>query len=331
MQGPIVECVANVSEGRRPEVIGQLAEAIRSVPAVKLLHVDPGQDANRTVFTFAGPGLRMEEAAFQLFRVACEHIDMRLHQGNHPRMGVVDVCPFVPLAGANLVYCADLARSLGQRVYRQLGVPVYLYEAAASAPHRQNLAKVREGEYEGLAEKMRQAEWRADYGTTEWNPKTGTAIIGARPFLIAWNINLATDNLKTAKAIAAKLRGSGQLVRQPDGSKIRQPGLFPGLKAIGWTLEEYGICQVSTNVVAPDTTSLFAVYEKCRALAASLGTRVTGSELIGLIPEKYLWLPNGPTDRETNLDLATEKLGLGDLEPFNWRMRVLELLLEAAN
>lgn len=327
MLGPIVECVANVSEGRRPAIIQQLATAIQRTAGVSLLHTDAGQDANRTVFTFAGNGEAVLEAAFSLFKTACATIDMQAHQGNHPRMGVVDVCPFVPLQGADLAYCAKLAKRLGQSVWQELGVPVYLYEAAASAPHRQNLASVRKGEYEGLSEKMQQPEWQVDFGTDEWNPRTGTAIIGARPFLIAWNINLATQDVSIAKEIAANLRGSGRLITQQDGSKKRKLGLFSGLKAIGWKLEEYDICQVSTNVVAPDTTSLFEVYQKCSEMALELGTLVTGSELIGLIPEQYLHVADGPSERKQNLDLAVKMLGLADLAPFDWRERVLEEML----
>ncbi|PHI21396.1 glutamate formimidoyltransferase [Lewinellaceae bacterium SD302] len=322
--GPIVECVANVSEGRRKEELEALAEAIRSVQQVKLLHVDPGYDANRTVFTFAGEGEAVLEAAFQLFARSVELIDMRHHQGNHPRMGAVDVCPFVPLAGADLDYCAELARRLGRRVWEAFAMPVYLYEAAATAPHRRNLAEVRRGEYEGLAIKMQQAEWLVDYGTKSWNPGTGTAIIGARPFLIAWNINLSTSEVSIAKEIAARLRGSGRMVTDSRGNKQRVAGEFPGLKAIGWELEKHGICQVSTNVVDPETTSLFAVFERCRELAVEYGTSVTGSELIGLVPERYLLPPGDFDSRDQAMKTAVSLLGLDDLETFNWQERVLE-------
>lgn len=328
MSGPIVECVANVSEGRRVSVIKKLSDAIRSVSTIRLLHVDAGWDANRTVFTFAGEGQQVLEAAKALFVAAINNIDMREHLGNHPRMGVVDVCPFVPVRNTDLAYCVGLARDLGRWVWENLAVPVYFYEAAASAAYRQNLAEVRRGEYEGLFEKMQLPEWRVDFGTENWNARTGTAIIGARPFLIAWNINLATQEVAIAKALAAKLRGSGGFI-QENGLRQRQPGAFPGLKAIGWELKKYGICQVSTNVVAPDTTSLFAVMETCRSLAQKeFQTTVTGSELIGLIPEKYLLPPGTETEpRIKRIEGAVNQLGLADLEPFNWRQRVLEELL----
>jgi glutamate formiminotransferase/formiminotetrahydrofolate cyclodeaminase len=328
MSGPIVECVANVSEGRRKSIIDELSTVINAVDNVRLLHVDPGWDANRTVFTFAGQGAAVLLAAKALFAAAVSHIDMREHRGNHPRMGVVDVCPFVPLKDTELMYCVSLARELGRWAWEKLGVPVYFYEAAASANHRRNLAEVRKGEYEGLAGKMKRPEWRVDCGDTNWNERTGTAIIGARPFLIAWNINLATQDVKIAKALAARLRGSGKMVLE-NGVRVRQFGLFPGLKAIGWELKKHGICQVSTNVVAPDITSLFAVMEQCRLLAASeFQTVVTGSELIGLVPEKYLLLPETESlPRIERIESAVNQLGFADLEPFDWRQRVLEELL----
>lgn len=324
MTRPIVECVANASEGQDNNRIAMMARAISSTEGVKLLHQDVGQDANRTVFTFAGEGEAVLEAAFRLFQTATELIDMRQHGGNHPRMGAVDVCPFVPLAGVDMAYCVELARRLGRRVWEALSMPVYLYESAASAPHRRNLAKVRSGSYEGLAAKMQKPDWQVDFGTTAWNPRTGTAIIGARPILVAWNINLATQDVSIAKAIAGQLRGSGRMVKQADGQKQRIRGEFPGLKAIGWELKEHGITQVSTNVVAPESTSLFEVYDRCAALADSHGTAVTGSQLIGLIPEKYLCPPGQFSTRAAALNAGVQRLGLADLTTFDWRDRVLE-------
>lgn len=329
MYYPLIECVANVSEGRRPEILAALAKAIESVKSVKLLHQDTGAGANRTVFTFAGPPEAVYEAAFQLFKSAASQIDMRQHTGTHPRMGVVDVCPFVPVRDCELEDCALLARRLGERVWVELNIPVYLYESAATAPHRHNLAVVRKGEYEGLAEKMQLSDWHVDFGTTDWNPVSGTAIIGARPFLIAWNINLSTADPKIARELAARLRGSGRLVKDEKGQKTRLLGLFPGLKAIGWYIEEYCRCQVSTNVVDPERVNLLEVYQKCSQLAAELGTRVTGSELIGLVPTKYLLAAAeselvGPTA----YDQAVKNLGLDDMEAFDWKERVLEEILK---
>ncbi|MEL6141562.1 MAG: glutamate formimidoyltransferase [Bacteroidota bacterium] len=325
--GPIVECIPNVSEGRDQKSIADMATAIQSVEGVKLLHTDVGYGANRTVFTFAGPPAATLEAAFRLFILAAERIDMRRHQGAHPRIGAVDVCPFVPIRNYSLADCAALARQLGQKVWDRLGIPVYLYEAAASAAYRRNLADLRKGEYEGLSAKMQQPKWRVDFGTDTWNAKTGTSVVGARPFLIAWNINLASKAIDKAKEIAGLLREKGQLIKQPDGTLIRRPGLFPGLKAIGWFIEEYGRCQVSMNVVRPNQVSLLQVYSTCRRLGYERGVHVTGSELIGLIPEQYLIQAGNGLPRELALDQAVKQLGLDDLKPFDWRKKVLEELL----
>lgn len=323
----IVECVANVSEGRQAAIILFLAEAIVRVPGVRLLHQDVGAGANRSVFTFAGPAEAVLEAAFCLFKAAEQTIDMRQHQGAHPRLGAVDVCPFVPIRGCDLAFCAVLARRLGQRVSDELGIPVYLYEAAATASHRRNLAAVRRGEYEGLSDKIQQAKWQPDFGPAAFHPSFGAAIIGARPFLIAWNIDLATQEITIAKKLAASLRESGQWVLK-SGQKIRTPGLFPGLKAIGWHIEEYGQCQVSTNVVDPDRVNLWAVYQACQRLASEQGVALMGSELIGLIPSRYLLAAADPgLEEAAAYQQAIQRLGLAHRAPFLVEERVLELLL----
>lgn len=323
----IVECVANVSEGRQAAIILSLAEAIVAVPAVRLLHQDIGAAANRTVFTFAGPAADVLEAAFRLFSVAEQMIDMRQHRGVHPRMGAVDVCPFVPIQGCDLAFCAVLARQLGQRVGNELGVPVYLYEAAATASHRRNLAAVRKGEYEGLPDKIQQALWQPDFGSAIFHPRFGAAIIGARPFLLAWNIDLATQDTSLARSLAASLRESGRW-QIKNGQKYQKPGLFPGLKAIGWHIEEYGHCQVSTNVVDPERVNLWAVYQACQRLAIAQGTAVIGSELIGLIPSRYLLAAaDAALEEEAAYAQAIERLGLAHRAPFLVEERVLELLL----
>mgnify|MGYP005990368359 CR=1 FL=1 len=329
MYYPLIECVANVSEGRRSEILAVLVQAIESVAGVQLLHQDAGAGANRTVFTFAGPPEAVWESAFQLFKSASTLIDMQQHTGTHPRMGVVDVCPFVPVRDCTLEDCVLLARRLGERVWTELNIPVYLYEAAATAPYRRNLAAVRKGEYEGLFEKMQLPEWQVDFGTVHWNPRSGTTIIGARPFLIAWNINLSTADQSIARELATRLRESGRYVKDENGNKTRLPGLFSGLKAIGWYIEEYGRCQVSTNVVDPERVNLLEVYQVCCQLAKELGTHVTGSELIGLIPAKYLLVAaNGELTGPAAYDQAVINLGLADLEPFEWKERVLEEVLK---
>ena len=322
-QNALVECIANVSEGRNATTISLIAAAISGQPDCYLLHQDVGADANRTVFTFAGAPDAVFAAAYLIYKVAAERIDMRRHTGAHPRVGAVDVCPFVPIRGLDVNDIIARTQVLGKEVGEKLGVPVFLYEESASAPHRRNLAAIRRGEYEGLADKVRQTDWKPDYGPG-YNEAFGATVLGARPFLIAWNINLdVRDPLETARRIAARLRGSG----------LRGvPGLFPGLKAIGWRLEEYGRCQVSCNVVDPEGVDLAAVFLTAVNIAQELGARVTGSELIGLIPLKYLanagrafcW-EGGERGR---LEAAVSVLGLADLGPFDLEARVLEFALE---
>ena len=316
---PLVECVINVSEGRDAAVLAACRAAIGTEPDCRLLHQDTGADAHRTVFTFAGTPDAVFAAAYRLYEVAVERIDMRQHRGAHPRLGAVDVCPFVPVSGVTMDDIVARTQVLGEQLGRRLGVPVYLYEKSASAPHRQNLAAVRRGEYEGLAQKVADPAWQPDYGPP-LNPTFGATVLGARPFLIAWNINLAPDvPVAVAKALAAKLRGSGQR---------GTPGLFPGLKAIGWRIAEYDRCQISCNVVDAETTNLAKVYLTTVSLAAGSDAKVTGSELIGLIPERYLRRAGRPFafdgDRTEELDAAVSVLGLADLAPFDWRERVLE-------
>lgn len=330
MEKAIVECVPNVSEGRRADVIEAMATAIRSVEGVQLLHQDIGHGANRTVFTFAGEPAVVLEAAFQLFVVVQQVIDMRQHQGAHPRMGAVDVCPFVPIRGCDLAFCAGLAKDLAARLGRELGITVYLYEAAATALHRQNLAKVRQGQYEGLATKLQDSLWQPDFGPTSFQPQFGAAIVGARPLLIAWNIDLATQDAGIAQSIAAQLRASGYY-RVVEGQRKHQPGLFTGLKAIGWYITEYGHCQVSTNVVNVEEVNLLSVYTACTQLAKAAGTVVLGSELIGLIPaSSLLAAADAGLPKEEAFIQAIERLGLSRRAPFLAQERVLDLLLSTS-
>ncbi|SEQ52119.1 glutamate formimidoyltransferase [Neolewinella agarilytica] len=319
---PLVECIVNVSEGRDAATLAAFAAAIQAVDGCQLLHQDSGEGAHRTVFTFAGSPDAVFEAAYHIYKVAAERIDMRRHKGEHPRIGAVDVCPFVPISGISMEELVARTQVLGELLGQSLGIPVYLYEASASAPHRKNLADIRRGEYEGLPEKIKDSDWQPDYGPA-LNERFGATVLGARPFLIAWNINLAPEvSLATAKALAAKLRGSGR-----QGT----PGLFPGLKAIGWHIEEFGRCQISCNVVDADKTDLARVYLTSVNLAEGMGGRVTGSELIGLIPEKYLRKAGKAFcfdgSREGELEAAVAVLGLSDLEAFDWRERVLEELV----
>ena len=342
---PLIECVPNFSEGRNPHVIEAIAAAIRAVEGAKLLHVDPGFSAHRTVMTIAGAPEAVVEAAFQAMRTAAELIDMRKHQGTHPRMGATDVCPLVPVRDISLEEVVKLARQLGQRVGEELGIPVYLYEAAATRPERRNLATVRSGEYEGWRQKIQNPDWQPDFGPATFHARSGHSVIGARPFLVAYNLNLNTRSVALANAVAFDLRERGRLAREdghPDsplrrdaqGRPIRIPGRCPGVKAIGWYIEEYGLAQVSTNVTDLSRSALHEVFEAGRECARWRGLRVTGSELIGLVPREALLaagrfyaeaqgLSPLPSQDEL-LHLAVQSLGLDHLADFDVEARILE-------
>lgn len=318
---PLIECVVNVSEGRDTAVLDVMSAAISG--SAHLLHRDVGAGAHRTVFTFAGTPDGVFTAARELFVLADRHIDMQRHRGAHPRLGAVDVCPFVPIRGITYKELAARTRVLAEWVSQTLDLPIYLYERSATRPERQSLAYIRRGEYEGLSEKMASPDGWPDYGPHHPHPRLGATVMGVRPFLIAWNINLSPDATPAqAKTLAARLRGSG---------RKGNPGLFPGLRAIGWHIPEYGRCQISCNVIDPDRTPLAKVYFTAVNLAAGLGVAVTGSELIGLIPARHLraaardFYPTG--DYAERMDVAVDLLGLNDLAPLNWRERVLEELL----
>ncbi len=341
MSQPIVECVPNFSEGRDPEVIEAIADAMRSVEGAELLDVDPGAATNRTVMTMVGAPEAVVEAAFQGIKRASELIDMRAHSGAHPRMGATDVCPFVPVSGIDMDGCAALARQLGERVGTQLGIPVYLYEHAASRPERSNLAEVRAGEYEGLASRAGDAHWTPDYGPDAFNAASGATAIGAQPFLIAYNINLNTKNKRKAMKIAALVREKGiirreggEIVRDTDGNAVRDPGLFKCVKGIGWYIEEYGRCQVSLNLTNFEVSAMHEVLEATRRVALEEGVIVTGSELVGLVPLKAMTdagryyldrqeVNPGVPVRE-NVEVAIQSLGLRDIGSFDPADRIIE-------
>jgi glutamate formiminotransferase/formiminotetrahydrofolate cyclodeaminase len=341
MSLPIVECVPNFSEGRDQAVIDAIADAIRSVDGVSLLDVDPGAATNRTVMTMVGAPDNVVEAAFQAIATAARLIDMSQHSGAHPRMGATDVCPFVPVSGIDMDGCASLARTLGERVGSELGIPIYLYEHAASRPERQNLAEVRAGEYEGLASRAGNSHWTPDFGPEAFNAKSGATAIGARPFLIAYNINLNTRNTKKAMKIAALVREKGiirrekgEIVRDADGSAVRDPGLFKCVKGIGWYIEEYGRCQVSLNLTNFEVSPMHEVLEATRRVALEEGVIVTGSELVGLVPLKaMLWAGQHYLEKENGnrgvsqaelVDTAIHSMGLRDVGDFDPTARVVE-------
>ena len=338
----LVECVPNFSEGRDKDKIQAIAREIESTPGVKLLDVDPGESTNRTVVTFIGAPEAVGEAAFRAIRKAGEVIDMRRHKGAHSRIGATDVCPFVPVSGVTMADCVALARDLGRRVADELGIPVYFYEEAATSPDRRNLAAIRSGEYEGLADKMKDPEWTPDCGGAGFNARSGATVIGAREFLIAYNINLNTRDRKLAGEIALNIRESGrvqrdaggEIVRDAAGNSIKLPGKFEHVKAVGWYIEDYGIAQISINFTNYKVTPIQAVFDEVVLQALRLGLRVTGSELVGLIPKEALlsagrhYLENqgkspGVPDDEL-VRTAVLSLGLNDVVPFDPEKKIIE-------
>ena len=343
---PLVECVPNFSEGRDQATLDAIAAAIRSVEGAILLHVQPGKATNRAVMTFVAPPEAVVEAAFRAIRAAANHIDMAAHRGAHPRIGATDVCPFVPVQGIDLEGCAALARRLGARVGAELGIPVYLYEAA-SRPERKNLADLRAGEYEGLEARLRDPAWVPDFGEAVFNPRAGATVIGARPFLIAWNVNLNTRDKRLAARISDLIReqggprrdASGAVVKDERGDTVRDPGLFRAVKAIGWYIPEYDRAQISINFTDWTVSPPHLVVDEIRRLADQLGVVVTGCELVGLIPSEALLeagrhylrrqgLNPGAPEAEL-VEIAVRSLGLRDLGPFDASERMLERRIRA--
>jgi len=343
----LIECVPNFSEGRDPAVIKLITDAIEAVEGVKLLDVDPGAATNRTVVTFVGEPAAVTEAAFQAIRKACEAIDMSKHTGEHPRMGATDVCPLIPIANISMEETADWARRLGERVGRELNLPIYLYEAAASSPERQNLAVIRAGEYEGLPEKLANPDWKPDFGPAKFNAKSGATVIGARDFLIAYNVNLNTTSVRRANSVAFDVRENGRVLNDPatgkpmkdaSGEPLRQAGTLKGVKAIGWYIEEYGVAQVSMNITDIRATPLHLAFEECRKSADRRGMRVTGSELVGLVPlgvmleaGKFFLRKQqrsvGVGEAEL-LKIAVKSMGLDELAAFDPQQKIIEYNLE---
>lgn len=338
----LVECVPNFSEGRDSERIQTIVREIESTPGVKLLDVDPGEATNRTVVTFLGTPESVKEAAFRAIRKASEVIDMRTHQGAHSRIGATDVCPFVPVSGVDMTDCIRLAEELGERVASELGIPVYLYEEAARRPERRNLAVVRAGEYEGLPEKLKTPEGVPDFGDPVFNPRSGATVIGAREFLIAYNINLNTRDRRLASEIALNIREGGRAKRDKEGRIIRDafgkavkiPGKFKAVKAVGWYIDDYGIAQVSINFTNYKVTPPHIVFDEVVRQAEKLGLRVTGSELVGLIPKDALLAAGrhylekqgkSPGIPENELiRTAVLSLGLSDVSPFDPEKKIIE-------
>src|SRR5665647_1076363 len=341
MEKKIIECVPNFSEGRDMEIIRQITDAIESVEGVKLLDVDPGKDTNRTVVTFVGSPEAVSEAAFRSVKKASEVIDMSKHHGAHPRMGATDVCPFVPVSGITMEETVSIAQDVAERIGNELGIPVYCYENAAIKPERRNLANCRSGEYEGLRKKLGDPDWRPDFGPSVFNERSGATAVGARDFLVAFNVNLNTTSTRRANAIAYDVREKGRKVKGENGEDISVPGTLKSVKAIGWFIEEYGIAQISMNLTNISVTPVhFAFDEVCRK-ADIRGVRVTGSELVGLIPLKSLLdagryflvkqqLSSGVSDDEL-IKIAVKSMGLNDIHPFNPEEKIIEFVMADKN
>ncbi len=338
----LVECVPNISEGRDQRIIDEVVRQAAEVEGVTLLDVDPGADTNRTVITFVGGPDAVVEGALRLIKKAAELIDMRKHTGAHPRQGATDVCPFVPVSGVSMEDCAELARRLGRRVGEELGIPVYLYEHAAARPERRSLAEIRVGEYEAWPAKIGRPEFAPDFGPAEFLPRTGAVVIGAREFLIAYNVDLNTRDGKLAHQVALDIReggrllrdGRGKIVRDDQGKKVRQPGLLKNCRAVGWYIDEYGQAQISINLTDYHVTPMHLAFDTCCEVAAGYGMRVTGSEIVGLVPleamlqagRHYLekqgrW--SGVPEKEL-VHIATHSLGLDDVSPFKPQEKIIE-------
>ena len=354
MKKQIIECVPNISEGRDQAIITTIAAAAESVDGVKLLDVDPGKATNRTVITFVGEPEAVIEAAFRLIKKAAELIDMSKHQGEHPRFGATDVCPLVPVANITMAEVVEYARKLGQRVGDELGIPGYFYENAATSEERRNLANCRAGEYEGLAKKLVDPHWRPDFGPAEFvkAKTTGATAISARDFLVAYNINLNTTSTRRANAIAFDIRERGRVKREGDkltgkivkdeqGNPVNIPGSLKAVKGIGWYIEEYGIAQLSLNLTNISITPVHIAFDEACRKAEARGVRVTGSELVGLVPlqamldaGKYFLRKQqrstGVSEAEL-IKIAVKSLGLDDLKPFNPREKIIEYMLAEGN
>lgn len=345
---PIIECVPNFSEGKNKVVIDQISQAIAETEGVSLLNVDPGAATNRTVVTFTGHPDAVVEAAFRGIKKAAELIDMTKHKGEHPRMGATDVCPLIPISGITMEETAKYAEKLGERVGRELNIPVYLYEAAAKKPERQNLATIRAGEYEGFFQKITDPEWKPDFGPAVMNAQSGATVIGARDFLVAYNVNLNTVSERKANSVAFDVREAGRvmkkgetILRDEKGEALREPGKLKCVKGIGWFIEEYGIAQVSMNLTNLQVTSLHEAFEACCESATRRGMRVTGSELVGLVPKnvmleagRYFLKKQGRSTGVSEKELifiAVKSLGLDELAPFDPMERVIEYKMASAN
>ncbi len=345
----LIECVPNFSEGRDMAIIRQITDEIEAVEGIKLLDVDPGAATNRTVVTFVGEPEPVIEAAFRAVRKASQLIDMSKHKGAHPRFGATDVCPLVPVANITMEETAAYAHVLAKRIGEELAIPVYCYESAALVPERRNLANCRAGEYEGLPQKLARPEWKPDFGPAEFNARAGATAVGARDFLVAFNVNLNTTSTRRANAVAFDVREKGRPLREGDpvtgkivkdaqGNPVNIPGTLKSVKAIGWFIEEYGIAQISMNLTNISITPVHIAFDEVCSKAAERGLRVTGSELVGVIPKKAMLeagryflhkqqRSSGVSEEEL-IKIAVKSMGMDDLHPFNPKEKIIEYLLE---
>ena len=333
----LIECVPNFSEGNDLNIIKQITDQIESVDGIKLLNVDPGKATNRTVVTFVGEPDAVIDAAFRGIAKAAELIDMSKHKGEHPRMGATDVCPLIPIAGITMEETVVYAKKLAEKVGKFLNLPVYLYEEAQSNPTRKNLSVIRAGEYEGFSTKIKLPEWKPDFGPSEYSVKSGATVIGARDFLVAYNVNLNTTSVRRANSIAFDVRENGRKVKNEKGEEVVQLGSCKSVKAIGWFIEEYGLAQVSMNLTNINVTPLHIAFDECVKSAHQRGMRVTGSELVGLVPLKSLTdagkyflekqeRSSGVSEKEL-VRIAIKSLGLDELGTFKPEERIIEYQL----
>lgn len=336
----LIECVPNLSEGRDTNKLNAIKSRIESVEGIKLLSFEPDADYNRVVITFVGEPDAVLRGALETVRAGAEYIDMRVQKGEHPRMGAADVVPFIPIKNVSIQECVDIAERFGKQISQELHLPVYLYEDAAKTPARKNLSDIRKGEYEGLKEKLSDPEWKPDFGDAVFNEKLGATVTGARFFLVAYNVNLKTTDENISKEIAETIRESGKLKRNPDGSvvkvdgkSVRIPGIFKNVKAMGVSLEKFGITQVSINLTNYTVTNMHHVYEEVKKQAEEMGTEVMGSEIVGLVPlqaivESGNYFLGRTASSEEAVETAIHSLGLSTLAPFNKQEKIIEYMIE---
>jgi glutamate formiminotransferase/formiminotetrahydrofolate cyclodeaminase len=336
----IIECVPNFSEGKNENTFEMMKRALSRIQNCKLLSFEPDADYNRVVVTMAGDEHGILEGALSISRTAAQFIDMTTHKGGHPRMGAIDVVPFVPVKNITMEECVKISEAYAERASKELNIPIYLYEAAARKPERQNLANIRKGEYEGLPEKLKNENWQPDFGTSEFNPKLGGTVTGARFFLIAYNVNIKSEDVKFAKEIGEILRESGYVKKDDNGNvikvngqSVKVPGRLKSVKGMGVALEQYKLTQVSMNLTNYNITPIHIAFEEVKKEAVRLGVEVTGSEIVGLVPLEALLLagkyyfPRKNLDEKSLVDLAIDNLGLSDLHPFSKTDKIIDYMI----